>query len=483
MSQGMHSRISEMNRVRSYDTRQSRGALRTALSGPTPKAMIDKFAILPISACVFALVVSPLLDFFTDLQTRQIATLAAEASPENRIFWPAVAAISVILAVQNRSRLGRLTWPPHIICLLAYLAFAGASGLWAFSPQSSFIRFVQEVMIVTSIVLPAILADRTADMMRGLFLCFAFALILNLCFVLGGSVTIVRYGSMLVNIGYQGYFEGKNYLGECAVVAFLLSLHEILQRGWRRALGVMVVVIAILLVFLSDSKTAFGLALVSPLIAWLTLLLRKVTRISLAIILLSIPLCFALLSSVSNFNFERISYMLYGDSTLTGRTIIWDFANYEIGRSPLVGWGYRSFWLVPNSPSFEAPGWVKMMPNAHNGYVDTKLELGYVGLAFLVAFIVATLHAIGRVADRDPARARLVLSLALFIILYNFFESLWMRGFEFLWVVFLIVAAEVGRYWGPFPLGGAAYRSRSQRPGSPDPSPGARMPGLRIGLS
>src|SRR5208282_3541913 len=122
MSQGMHSRISEMNRVRSYDTRQSRGALRTALSGPTPKAMIDKFAILPISACVFALVVSPLLDFFTDLQTRQIATLAAEASPENRIFWPAVAAISVILAVQNRSRLGRLTWPPHIICLLAYLA-------------------------------------------------------------------------------------------------------------------------------------------------------------------------------------------------------------------------------------------------------------------------------------------------------------------------------------------------------------------------
>ena len=124
-----------------------------------------------------------------------------------------------------------------------------------------------------------------------------------------------------------------------------------------------------------------------------------------------------------------------------------------------------------------------MMPNAHNGYIDTKLEMGYVGLAFLLVFLIATLHAVGRVADRDPTRARLVLSLALFVILYNFFESLWMRGFEFLWVVFVIVAAEIGRYWRPFPLRRAAYRSRSQRPGSPDPSPGARRPRLRIGLS
>jgi O-antigen ligase len=438
--------------------------------------MIDKCAIVALSACVFALIVFPLLLFFT---YSDINTLEGRLEP--RIFWPAMAAIAVVLAVQNSSR---LTLPPHIICLLAYLAFAGASVLWAFSPERSLIRFVQQAMIVTSIVLPAILAARTADMMRGLFLCFAFALILNLLFVLGGSVTIVTYGSTLVNIGYQGYFEGKNYLGECAAVAFLLSLHELLYRGRRRVLGIIVVAIAILLVFLSDSKTAFGLALISPFLAGFTLIVRKLTRISPAIILLSIPFLYILLSSVSNFNMGRISYMLYGDSTLTGRTIIWDFAQHEIDRSPLLGWGYQSFWLVPDSPAIvDAPGWVKMMPNAHNGYYDTMLEMGYAGLALLLTFVIATLHAIGRVADRDLARAQLVLSLALFIILYNFFESLWMRGFEFLWVVFVIVAAEIGRYWRPFPLRWAAYRSRSPRPGSPVPSPGARNPRLRSGLS
>jgi exopolysaccharide production protein ExoQ len=124
------------------------------------------------------------------------------------------------------------------------------------------------------------------------------------------------------------------------------------------------------------------------------------------------------------------------------------------------------------------------MPNAHNGYYDTMLEMGYVGLAFLIVFIIATLHAIGRVADRDPARGQLVLSLALFIILFNYLESLWMRGFEFLWVVFVILAAEIGRYWRPFPLRRAAYGSRSPKTGgSPGPAPGARSPRLRIRLS
>ena len=180
-------------------------------------------------------------------------------------------------------------------------------------------------MIVTSIVLPAMLAVRTADMMRGLFLCFAFASILNVFFVLGNPPSIV----MGYN-GYPGYFLGKNYLGEFSAIAFLLSLHEMLYPGLRRALGIIVVVIATSLLFLSNSKTAFGLALFAPFLAGLTLITGKTMRISPAIVLLSIPFCYVVLSSISGFNIYRVSYILYGDSNLTGRTVIWDFANYEI---------------------------------------------------------------------------------------------------------------------------------------------------------
>jgi exopolysaccharide production protein ExoQ len=390
-----------------------------------------------------------------------------------------MAAISVVLAVRNHSR---LILAPHLICLLAYVAFAGASVVWALSPEISFIRFIQQVMIITSIVLPAVMAARTADMMHGLFVVFASASILNVFFVLGGSQIVFDYGSMgRVEVGYPGYFQGKNYLGECATLTILLSLHEMVYPGLRRALGAIVIVIATVLLFLSDSKTALGLALAAPFLGGLALITRKKMRISPAIFLLTILFCYAGLSSVSNFNMNRLSYMLYGDSSFTGRAVIWDFAQSEIARRPLLGWGYQSFWIVPGSPSIvEAPGWVKMMPNAHNGYYDTTLELGYIGYALLVIFIFATLHAIGRVADVNPARAWLVLSLALYIIMWNYLESLWMRGFEFLWVVFLIIAAEAARYWQPFPLTRAAFASTTARLGSLGPSRGARRRSLRI---
>jgi exopolysaccharide production protein ExoQ len=416
------------------------------LSRPAPSTpIIDKCTIVPISACVFALIVSPLFIFaFPSADVMQ-----GDIPP--RIFWPAVAAISVLLAARNRSR---ITLPPHIICLLVYLAFAGASVLWAFKPELSFIRFLQQMMVVTSIVLPAMVATRASDMMRALFLCFALSLILNVLFILGGSQVVADYGSMgKVSIGYPGYFGGKNYLGECAALAIFLSVHEMLYPGLRRTLGAIVIVIATLLLFLSGSKTALGLAVIAPFLAGVILITRKKLRISPALVLLSIAFCYVVLSSITNFNImHRLSYMLYGDSTLTGRTIIWDFVEYEIARRPLLGWGYQSFWLVgPDAPSIvEAPGWVKAMPNAHNGYYDTMLEMGYVGYALLVTFIVATFHAVGRVVDRDPARAWLVLSLALYVVFWNYLESLWMRGFEFLWVVFLIVAADIGRYWVSF---------------------------------
>ncbi len=320
-------------------------------------------------------------------------------------------------------------------------------------------------MVVTSVILPALLADRTTDMMRALFLCFAFSLIINVFFVLGGDPIIAEYGQKSVNIGYPGYFTGKNYLGECAALAFLLSLHEILYPGLRRAFGIVVVVIAVVLLLVSDSKTALGLSFVVPFLAGFTLIAAKKVRISPAIILLSIPFFYIVLSSISNFNTNRLSYILYGDSTLTGRTVIWDFVQYEIGRRPLLGWGYQSFWLVgADGPSI-------------------VVEMGYIGYALLLAFIVATLHAIGRVAGRDPARAWLVLSLVLYIICFNYLESLWMRGFEFLWVVFLILAAEIGRYWQPFPQTKAAYESRILGPGSLGPPRGARRLRLPYRLS
>src|SRR5262249_7123668 len=141
--------------------------------------MIDRYVVVPILACLYVIMVSPLLIFVTTGPLTGVQGLMTPR-PENKIFWLALAAISVILAVRNWSR---LTVPPHIMCLFAYLALAGAGVLWAFKPEFSLTRFVLQMTIVISIVLPPLLAARSTDMMRGVFLCFAFALIVNLFFV------------------------------------------------------------------------------------------------------------------------------------------------------------------------------------------------------------------------------------------------------------------------------------------------------------
>ena len=201
--------------------------------------------------------------------------------------------------------------------------------------------------------------------------------------------------------------------------------------------------------------------------SWLdaTLIVRRTCRISPAITIISLALAFAVFGGLTGFSTERIAYLLTGDSSFTGRTTIWAFADSEIARRPFLGWGYQGFWLVgSDAPSIvDAPGWVKLMPNAHNGYYDTMLELGYVGLALLLTFLATTLHVIGRVMERDWRRAWLLLSITLFIMIYDLLESLWMRAFDTSWVMFVVVAVEGARYWKPSTLKVPASRPKPAR--------------------
>lgn len=410
------------------------------LASPALK-FVDPYLAITLAGCLYALVVSPLL--LTSCEFTDNACLMAPR-PENRIVWPVLAALSLVAVLRNRSR---LVIPPHIICLLVYLGFAGLSVVWAFRPEISAVRYSQQVMVVTAVVMPALIMTGKTDLLRGLFVCFAMASVLNLFYVFGPQPKLDVHAA----VGSAGYFTGKNYLGQCATITLLLSLYEMRRRGFWRIISVFTACIAIYLVVLSNSKTAVALAILSPLLASIAIFARRITGRSLATLLLVLLGGYLTFSFITGFSIYRISYMLYGEPTFTGRKWIWEFALSEIAYRPLHGWGYQSFWLVgPDAPSVtHAPGFIKTMPNAHNGYVDATLEMGYIGLILLLTFLFATLHACGRLIDRDRVRAWSVLSLFIFVIIGNCLESTLMRGFEFMWVLLLILAVEIARHWQP----------------------------------
>ncbi len=430
-------------------------------AGPRASAgTFDVCALIPVLAFAYSSLIQPLI-YFSFPPSAGLQGLL-ESRIENRVFWPVLAAVAIVVAMQRLARGDRLALPPNIIALCAYFGLAGASIGWAFKPEFAFVRFLQEAMVLTAVVLPALLSNPNANIMRGVFLCFAVGVILNILLLPGGYATYALYGNTLVDIGYQGYFSGKNLLGEFAAIAFLLSVHELLYPGTRRALGIVVAVAAIVLIFFSSSKTALGLALVAPVLAILTLVIARTLRLAPILILTAMILGYFMFGELAGFTTGRIAYLLTGDSSFTGRTTIWAFSEMEIAKRPLLGWGYQSFWLVgADAPSItEAPGWVKAMPNSHNGYYDAMLELGYVGLAFLLVFLAATVHVIGRVARYDYKRAWILLSVALFVMLYDFLETLWLRAFDVSWVVFVLVTVEAARYW---------RRSQQSMPASPQP--------------
>jgi O-antigen ligase len=76
--------------------------------------------------------------------------------------------------------------------------------------------------------------------------------------------------------------------------------------------------------------------------------------------------------------------MLGKDATLTGRVQLWHYVKQEILARPIRGWGYSAFWSTGEADRIRAAvGWDP--PNAHDGFLDAILGLGFVGLIILIA--------------------------------------------------------------------------------------------------
>ena len=181
--------------------------------------------------------------------------------------------------------------------------------------------------------------------------------------------------------------------------------------------------------------------MIAMVFSWLTLLVCKRTRLTPALIVAAVVVASSFVSNP----IERISYRLYGDSTLTGRTAIWAWTNYQISQNPWLGWGFHSYYFVPNSPQKAAPGFIRDMPSSHSGYLELKLETGRIGYWIFLVFIYSSLHLLERVRRKAPARAWCYLSIELFAILINLTDSSWLV-LDPVWMLYLIVVAEAVRF-------------------------------------
>ena len=148
----------------------------------------------------------------------------------------------------------------------------------------------------------------------------------------------------------------------------------------------------------------------------------------------------ALLATEATFGLlDYVLDFLGKDPTLTGRTKLWkELLQFDI--NPLFGTGFESFWTGDRLATLWAAHWW-MPTQAHNGYLETYLNLGLVGLFILIAVIVATYRKSRLEFLNNFEWGRFRLSLLAAILLYNWTEAAF-KLLNGLWFIFYIIALE-----------------------------------------
>jgi O-antigen ligase len=138
----------------------------------------------------------------------------------------------------------------------------------------------------------------------------------------------------------------------------------------------------------------------------------------------------------------RFSESLGRGSELSGRSGLWK-ALLGLDTNPILGTGFESFWLGERPKLLE--GIFFFIPNeAHNGYLETYLTLGLIGVFLLLGLFVATFRKIRLELFRHFEWGRYRLGFLAAVILYNWTEAAF-KTLSPLWFMFYLIATDYPR--------------------------------------
>ena len=345
----------------------------------------------------------------------------------NKLIFPVLfmVALALFLAVRPQFHFWRKT---PVMLVVTYVALAGLSTVWSLAPDRSFDKFLLLVLALGIPCMAILICGSLERCLKPIFWVVAAAMAINLVVVL-----LTDPGP----IGHQGIYSHKNLLGSYCSLGVAFGLAGMSSR-WSvyKAAGLFALVAALLILVQSQSKTSLMLAVMVPALAWGMVFARRHLAVSLPVqaVLVALGLTFAfnVLSTSYGFGIGTISNAIAGEPTFTGRTSLWEFSLDNVAQRPLLGHGYQAFWNIGKAaPSHRAePGFIHVTPHAHNGYIDTMLELGVIGLVVLVLILLAMFAVVDRIVRERPRIGHLALTLLCLPIFHNMLESTWFSPLE-----------------------------------------------------
>jgi len=330
----------------------------------------------------------------------------------SRLIAP-VALVIVLIELIRGGASVRLTAP--VAWVVGYSLWAIASGIWTVSLAGTTFLLLSLTIALVYMLAFAALLDSRRDLERILYI-FAFAALLV------GGLTFLAFfgkfrfsGSELQGGRSQGGTGDPSFFAAYQLVALplVLTLAAHARARWLR-IGLYCAVLAIIgSMFTSLSRGGFiALAVVIPLILALPahsffrssgqkrFLLLLVVLAS-AVVIIRAPT--QVISRVDSIFASQGS----GTAQGSGRVNLWNVAKGSIRDHPYLGIGYGSFRHVSNDLLLDTSGvnlthytLRKDGAEAHNLYLGTAAELGFVGLLLYLGIMGSTVLTLRRTAKR-----------------------------------------------------------------------------------
>lgn len=335
-----------------------------------------------------------------------------------------------------------------------FFIYWGISATWSDYPLISMKRWIKDIgnvlMVLVIFTETASVQALRAVMSRYVSFALPFSVLLILFFPELGSYQ----DEHATEAAFGGITTNKNGLGIILVISGLFMAWDMFEtwfeeNGKKDGLDLLLrfVLIAALgwLLFMARSSTAL-VCLPVGLAVMVLLHLDPVRRyLNYLGIFAFIALLLIFVLDFFPVILETVAGWVGRDATLTGRTDIWrDLLRENI--DPLTGSGYQSFWL--RHGMMERYGEINQ---AHNGYLETYLNGGLIGLSLLLTMIAATGNKLRKDILHGSTVSVLLFAFFLVAALYNLTEGLF-DGLSLIWFSLLLAALSRPREFAAAPV-------------------------------
>jgi exopolysaccharide production protein ExoQ len=322
--------------------------------------------------------------------------------------------------------------------MLILWAYIFISMVWSSVPYASFKTFFSQLLIMLVSIM-AVLAyyERRIVLIKTLYVCFFIFVAASVAIVWlfpGVGVDIVNFGRPR----WIGVSDHPNELGVTALVLIWLSMNYF-YMGTSKKWTVLAITMAYYVIVMADSITSLVTALAVMFYVFYRYKISKLHFIFKMFLFLLVFLFFvAIIGFYKSFP-DLISSLLEAggrNSTLTGRTKLWNKAVLSLRGHWLFGYGFDNLKQVTQRQYKQ----MYQMSHLHNGYLEVLLKGGILGWILLGVVIVKTIYYQFKIRKRHRAEFVFLSSGFVMIFIHNFAQSSLLKGNITLSVLFVFIA-------------------------------------------